>query len=373
MQDYKLLLAELYAAYFNRAPDAEGLAYWLNELENGVMTFDQIASNWANEQEEFTDTYGEDVDNDAFIAQVYANVLGREPDAEGLAYWKAELQNGNIPKDQFIQAIVNGAKAPTGSASDAALLNNKAKVGIKVADSGINDVDFAKKAVAAVSADASTVEIVSNLVDMGKDDAEALQEAAATLVEVQALIVANVSADVLENVKSIIESVAEKHATGEVADIKASLSAVTSTVAAAKVDASFVKDPAKLADSISSTPTTVVEEANTIIPVDEETTPEPDPAPAPAPAPGGGGGTYTPPPAPAPTFTAKFEKDNYDLNDRSIVTFSGTATGDITFAISGDPDSDDPVTVTFTRQGLSLPIEIMPTLFPDCSWQKIKC
>jgi hypothetical protein len=37
MEENKLLLAELYAAYFNRAPDAEGLRYWLNELEEGSM------------------------------------------------------------------------------------------------------------------------------------------------------------------------------------------------------------------------------------------------------------------------------------------------------------------------------------------------
>ncbi|PNV82193.1 MAG: hypothetical protein C0627_11515 [Sulfurimonas sp.] len=93
MEESKLLLAELYTAYFNRAPDAAGLAYWVGELEGGVMNFDQIASNWANEQPEFTDTYGEDVDSDALITQVYANVLGREPDVDGAAYWSAELSN----------------------------------------------------------------------------------------------------------------------------------------------------------------------------------------------------------------------------------------------------------------------------------------
>ncbi|MDY0144180.1 MAG: DUF4214 domain-containing protein, partial [Bacteroidales bacterium] len=295
MEPNKLLLSELYAAYFNRAPDADGLSYWLNELDTGVIDFNSIASNWASEQTEFTDTYGTNIDNTAFITQVYSNVLGRDPDSDGAAYWNAELSNGNIPMDQFIQAVVNGAKAASGSANDAALLGNKAQVGVKVADSGINDIEFSKKAIAAVSSDESTVQIVSDLVDMGKGSADALSEAANTLVAVKELITVNVgnataSAAVLANVKTMVQSVAAKAAAGQVTDIKASLGAMTSTVTAAKTDASFVANPTTLADSVASTPTAVVEDANEIIPV--ETTPT-----TPSTGGGGGGGTTT------PTFT----------------------------------------------------------------------
>ena len=58
MEELRLELAELYIAYFDRAPDTDGLAYWTQEMQSGHMDYDAIAANWSNEQQEFTDTYG---------------------------------------------------------------------------------------------------------------------------------------------------------------------------------------------------------------------------------------------------------------------------------------------------------------------------
>ncbi|MGE4418620.1 MAG: DUF4214 domain-containing protein [Sulfurimonas sp.] len=340
MEESKLLLAELYTAYFNRAPDAAGLAYWVGELEGGVMNFDQIASNWANEQPEFTDTYGEDVDSDALITQVYANVLGREPDVDGAAYWSAELSNGNIPMNQFIQAIVNGAKAASGSASDATLLSNKAQVGVTMADSGINDLAFAAQVVATVTADQSTVGIVESIITMAAADTAGLANATSTLASVQVILTDTDSAatltTTLANLKTVMQNLTEDIAAGTVTDIAATLTAATATVEAATQDASFVAEPETLANSIATNPTVVKESAAAV--VEEAATPTESTTPTTTPSSGGSS-------TPAPTFTAS-------VDENGTITFSGTATGNITMN-GGDSDVGDTQDVTFTRGGVT--------------------
>ncbi|MFA5428388.1 MAG: DUF4214 domain-containing protein [Sulfurimonas sp.] len=333
MEENRLLLSELYTAYFNRAPDAAGLAYWLNELDNDVMDFGSIASNWANEQQEFTDTYGEDADSSVLITQVYANVLGRSPDTAGATYWAAELASGNIPMDQFVLAIVNGAKASTGSSSDAALLNNKAQVGIAMADAGINDLAFAAQVIATVTADSSTVGIVESVITMAAADTAGLANATATLESVQAILADTDSAatltTTLANLKTVMQNLAEDVTAGTVTNIAATLTAATATVEAATQDASFVANPETLATSIAANPTAVEEDAAAV--VEEATTPTTPTTPST----GGGGGSSTPA---TPTFTV--------TDTEGVVTFGGTATGNISMSITED-------VATFTRGGIN--------------------
>ncbi|MBS4069461.1 MAG: DUF4214 domain-containing protein [Sulfurimonas sp.] len=333
MEENRLLLSELYTAYFNRAPDAAGLAYWLNELDNNVMDFGSIASNWANEQQEFTDTYGEDADSSVLITQVYANVLGRSPDTAGTTYWAAELASGNIPMDQFVLAIVNGAKASTGSSSDAALLNNKAQVGIAMADAGINDLAFAAQVIATVTADSSTVGIVESVITMAAADTAGLANATATLESVQAILADTDSAatltTTLANLKTVMQNLAEDVTAGTVTNIAATLTAATATVEAATQDASFVANPETLATSIAANPTAVEEDAAAV--VEEATTPTTLPSGGSS----GGGGSSAPA---TPTFTV--------TDTEGVVTFGGTATGNISMSITED-------VATFTRGGIN--------------------
>jgi hypothetical protein len=342
MEENRLLLSELYTAYFNRAPDAAGLAYWLNELDNDVMDFGSIASNWANEQQEFTDTYGEDADSSVLITQVYANVLGRSPDTAGATYWAAELASGNILMDQFVLAIVNGAKASTGSSSDAALLNNKAQVGIAMADAGINDLAFAAQVIATVTADPSTVGIVESVITMAAADTAGLANATATLESVQAILADTNSAatltTTLANLETVMQNLAEDVAAGTVTNIAATLTAATATVEAATQDASFVANPETLATSIAANPIAVEEDAAAV--VEEATTPTTPELTAPST--GGGGGGSAPV---APTFTAS-------ADESGTITFGGTATGNITMN-DGNIEEGDTQYVTFTRGGVT--------------------
>ena len=82
-------LVALYRATFGRVPDAAGLAYWTNLLSDG-LTFEQIAGFFA-EAEKFEQRFGAPTDS-AFIDLVYQNVLGRDPEPAGMAYWLTVLE-----------------------------------------------------------------------------------------------------------------------------------------------------------------------------------------------------------------------------------------------------------------------------------------
>ena len=72
----------VYQAAFGRVPDQEGLKNWANS----GLSMDQIAEGFVN-SEEFTNRYGSKNVTEAFVTSLYFQVLGRAPDAEGLANW----------------------------------------------------------------------------------------------------------------------------------------------------------------------------------------------------------------------------------------------------------------------------------------------
>jgi hypothetical protein len=120
-------LAEMYVAYFNRAPDAEGLFYWADKLAEG-RTMDQIAERFFD-QDETRALYTDPSDTDAFVTSVYANVLGRTPDADGFTFWKGKLSANEVTQGAFVLNIIEAAKNG-GGPSDAAYLSDKTDLGI---------------------------------------------------------------------------------------------------------------------------------------------------------------------------------------------------------------------------------------------------
>lgn len=80
----------LYVAYFNRMPDLGGYIYWHNQLNNGWDL--QRASRFFAESREYQTTYG-NATLEEFLDIIYAEVLGRAPDAGGEAYWRDRLEN----------------------------------------------------------------------------------------------------------------------------------------------------------------------------------------------------------------------------------------------------------------------------------------
>lgn len=83
----------VYRAAFDRAPDAQGLGYWINELEVGKDYGSVVAASFII-SDEFVRTYGSNVSNARFIELVYMNVLDRMPDQAGYDYWLNNSSSG---------------------------------------------------------------------------------------------------------------------------------------------------------------------------------------------------------------------------------------------------------------------------------------
>jgi len=157
-------LVELYIASFNRAPDAIGLNYWGGRLYDG-MSLAQIAKSFFV-QPETVAAYPSRIATRTFVTTVYNNVLSRVPDTDGLNYWVREIDTGSISKDVFLLAIINGAKASTGSAIDRATLANKVTVGKYFAfDKGINNATWGIDVMDSVTSVAITVTAANSLTD----------------------------------------------------------------------------------------------------------------------------------------------------------------------------------------------------------------
>lgn len=82
-------LIRLYRASFLRQPDTSGFAFWMDERLAG-QTMDTVANRFSTTLE-FRNRY-DALDDEAFVEQVYQNVLDRSADAAGLAYWTEQLE-----------------------------------------------------------------------------------------------------------------------------------------------------------------------------------------------------------------------------------------------------------------------------------------
>ena len=97
------LVYELYQAAYNRMPDYAGFTYWAGQADARQMTALQLADQFLAAPE-FTAIFGANPSNNAYVTELYTNVLGRAPDAAGLAYWEGEANSG-MAHDQLLVAF----------------------------------------------------------------------------------------------------------------------------------------------------------------------------------------------------------------------------------------------------------------------------
>ncbi|MFK7836750.1 MAG: DUF4214 domain-containing protein [Sulfitobacter sp.] len=123
-------IAELYLAYFNRAPDSFGLIFWIDAFRNREDNFSlkDIAEFFFDQPE--TKALYENVGDDAFVQTVYLNVLGRVPDGPGLNFWSTQLSAGTVTRADFILELLAGARANPDGAADVAFIEAKTDIGI---------------------------------------------------------------------------------------------------------------------------------------------------------------------------------------------------------------------------------------------------
>jgi hypothetical protein len=138
-------IQELYVAFFNRVPDADGLSHWMDQAKNG-MSIPAIADAFYAAGVQYTALTGFSaaMTNADFVNTIYRNVLGRKDgaDAEGLAYWTGELSAGHATRGSLVSTILDSAHSFKGDATwgwVADLLDNKITVAQKVSvDWGLN-------------------------------------------------------------------------------------------------------------------------------------------------------------------------------------------------------------------------------------------
>lgn len=145
-QDLNTLI-ELYIAFFNRVPDANGLGYWIEQRSKG-MSFDAISESFYAAAIQYSDQtgYTSAMTNADFVRLIYKNVLGRTgttapPDTD-VNYWANNISTGTSTKGTLVLTMLNAAH----SYSDdpvwnwvPTLLDNKKDVGKEFAvNLGVN-------------------------------------------------------------------------------------------------------------------------------------------------------------------------------------------------------------------------------------------
>ncbi|HBO8092359.1 TPA: DUF4214 domain-containing protein, partial [Pseudomonas aeruginosa] len=299
-------LAELYTTFFDRAPDAGGLAYWVAQVEGGQITLAQVAENWLNEQPEGMSKFPSGQTDAQFIEAMYNNLLGRAPDTGGSQYWLDQLQSGAVSRDSFALTLINGAKANTSTQGqqDAALVNNKATVGVAFAAKGLNDLTLASSVVKSVTADANTLSATQAIIGL-IPSASADQSAA----------ILSAANQLLTQLSTLITS-----APGEVADAAIYLHALLSGATSSTNLTTLLTNANTLLTNAATDPTALDNPASKGADTVAGATP-------------GSGGGETP-----ATFTATL--------DGGVLTFGGSASGNITVTTDGTD-------IVFARGGVS--------------------
>lgn len=137
-------LQELYVAFFNRVPDADGLNFWIRQTAAG-QPINATADTFYSAALLYPVTgYSSAMTPTEFVDVIYRNVLGRTAgaDAEGSAFWSGRLASGEDTRGSLVTTILYSAHTFKGDATwgwVADLLDNKAAVAQRFAvDLGLN-------------------------------------------------------------------------------------------------------------------------------------------------------------------------------------------------------------------------------------------
>ena len=107
-QNYVDPVIREYQAAFGRVPDQAGAAYWVGQVAANPANLAVLSTTFANSAEFMAD-YGASATTPAsstLVTALYTNVLGRVPDAAGLAYWSSQP----LDAAQLLQAFAQSAE-----------------------------------------------------------------------------------------------------------------------------------------------------------------------------------------------------------------------------------------------------------------------
>ncbi len=100
------MIAAMYVAYFNRAPNLSGLGWWEEQFRTGQSETD--ISRGFSLHPQFQLEYGA-LDSRGFVEKLYLNMLGNVGDASGIDYWAARLDGAEqLLRSDMVAEFVRG-------------------------------------------------------------------------------------------------------------------------------------------------------------------------------------------------------------------------------------------------------------------------
>ena len=230
---YTDTVQKVYIAYYGRAADPVGLAYWSKAIDDAGGSLDAIMTSFGTSAEATT-LYGS-LTNSAKVNAIYQQSFGRDADFSGLMYYSGQLSAGTMTASSIAQNIFDGA-----TGTDATTLTNK----LAVAKAYTTAIDAADEVVAyagTVAADAArkllgTVDSTTTASGFDVDTSIAAMVTAANVVPKTAAEIAAAA--------KVISDAADVAAAKVITDAAAAV--VAADVAAAKVvaDAKVLSDAA---------------------------------------------------------------------------------------------------------------------------------
>lgn len=104
----------LYEEVLGRNPDPEGLTYWVKQMSQGAILAD-VAQAFA-QSAEFKRLYGTPSE-EQLVQELYEAILGRDADAPGLSYWTEKLVVHDMTEGQLIVSLMQSAESQAASMS----------------------------------------------------------------------------------------------------------------------------------------------------------------------------------------------------------------------------------------------------------------
>lgn len=161
--EYTSLIQQFYIAYYGRPADPDGLAYWVEQLEQNNGNLTAILDAFGTSAE-YESRFGE-LSPQEQINNLYQQIFGRSADDVGLSFYAGMLERGESSLIDLALDITNGAQGP-----DVTAIQKRVEVaeqftqslqanGLRYAN---DDIEAAGQVVANVTADTNVADYVQS-------------------------------------------------------------------------------------------------------------------------------------------------------------------------------------------------------------------
>jgi cyclophilin family peptidyl-prolyl cis-trans isomerase len=156
--DCRDVVQTMYVAYYGRPGDEGGIHFWAKKLDEVDGELSEIIDSFGNSAE-FQDRFG-DLDSETLVINIYDQLLGREPDPAGLAFYVDKFEAGEFSLASIALRVNDGVEN-----EDVATVANKLAVANEFTESYLvanvayagNQIEDAKLLIADVDSTSASV------------------------------------------------------------------------------------------------------------------------------------------------------------------------------------------------------------------------